>query len=232
MKVLRPKSKTLTDLLSPVVMEKLLAVGTRRKFADGQIVQERGDPDKGLAIVTKGQVIAGNVGRDGSFLPSALLRPGETFGENTLFADLPRTHTLWANGPTEISFIRQRPFMKLFDETPSIAAALLTLTLLRNHEMIEFMDGHRRLPLRARLARLLLGALEEDDKDQSCERRIECRQEDLAYMLGVSRVAIGKVLKVLERDGILKLGYGYLTISRPADLAAMVAAQEQLDPVT
>ena len=227
MKVLRPKSKTLTDLLSPPVMEKLLAAGTRRRFTDGQIVQERGDADKGLAIVTKGQVIAGNIGRDGSFLPSALLRPGETFGENTLFADLPRTHTLWASGPTEITFIRQRPFMKLFDETPAIAAALLSLTLLRNHEMIEFMDGHRRLPLKVRLARLLLSVTE----DECAEARIDCRQEDLAYMLGVSRVAIGKALKSLEREGFLKLGYGYLRIDAPATLASMVARHEQLLPV-
>ena len=156
-KVLRPKTKTLSDLMPADVMERLLSSGSAKRYSDGQIIQDRGDRRAGLTIVTAGEVVAGNVGQDGSFLTSALLRPGETFGEQTLFAPLPRTHSLWAQGDAEITFVSARAFFSLFDEEPTIARALLTLMVQRNYEMIDFIDAQRRFSLRARVAPLASG---------------------------------------------------------------------------
>jgi len=224
MKVLRPPTRTLRDLLPTATMDRLLAAGSARKYADGQIVQERGDTNAGLAIVVAGQVIAGNIGLDGSFVISALLRPGETFGEYTLFAGLPRSHTLWSQGPSEITFIKAKPFARLFDADPAIARGLLTLTLLRNHEMMEFMDAQRRLSLQVRLARLLLASVEPGTASAS----VECRQEDLAFMLGVSRVAAGKALKKIQAAGLVRLGYGRIEIPSVQRLKTMVCDADQL----
>ncbi|PCJ69841.1 MAG: hypothetical protein COA62_10075 [Rhodobiaceae bacterium] len=228
MKVLRPKSKTLKDLLPSRIMDRLLAAGSKRKYSDGQIVQERGDNNQGLAIVTSGQVVAGNVGLDGSFLVSALLRPGETFGEYTLFAGLPRTHTVWSQGEAEITFIKATPFSKLLDEEPAIARALLTLTLLRNYEMLEFMDAQRRFSLRARIARLLLVTVDAETGRET----IECRHEDLAFMLGVSRVAIGKALKRMKEEGVVGLHYGHIEIPNVRRLKKMIEAEDQFFPIS
>ena len=228
MKVLRRKSTTLRDLLPSSVMDRLLAAGSKRRYSDGQIVQERGDSHSGLAIVVSGQLVAGNVGLEGSFLVSALLRPGETFGEYTLFAGLPRTHTLWSQGEAEITFIKATPFSKLFDEEPAIARALLTLTLLRNYEMMEFMDAQRRFSLRARIARLLLATIDAD----TSKKTIECRHEDLAFMLGVSRVATGKALKRMKDDGLVNLRYGRIEIPNVRRLEEMVEAEDQFFPIS
>ncbi|MCE7998230.1 MAG: Crp/Fnr family transcriptional regulator [Rhodobiaceae bacterium] len=223
MKVLRPKTKTLTDLLPAEVMERLLSTGTAKRYADGQIIQDRGDRRAGLTIVTAGEVVAGNVGRDGSFLTSALLRVGETFGEQTLFSDLRRTHTLWAQGPAEITFVSAKAFFRLLEQEPSIAHALLTLTVQRNYEMMDFIDSQRRFSLRARVARLLLATVDTDDNHST----VECRQEDLALMLGVSRVATGKALKQLEGKDLITLRYGHIDIDDVAGLRAMVAGEDQ-----
>lgn len=222
-KVLRPKTKTLTDLLPAEVMDRLLSMGATKRYADGQLIQDRGDRRAGLTIVKTGEVVAGNVGQDGSFLTSALLRAGETFGEQTLFSDLRRTHTLWAHGPAEITFVDAKAFFRMFDEELSIARALLTLTVQRNYEMMNFIDSQRRFSLKARVARLLLATVDTDENQSS----IECRQEDLAFMLGVSRVATGKTLKVLEEKRLIKLRYGRIDINDIMGLRSLISDEDQ-----
>ncbi len=223
MKVLRPKTKTLRDLLSVEVMGRLIARGATKRYADGQIIQDRGDKRAGLTIVKTGEVIAGNVGQDGSFLTSALLRAGETFGEQTLFSGLRRTHTLWAHGAADITFVSKREFFQLFDEEPSIAQALLAMMVQRNYEMMNFIDSQRRFSLTARVARLLLATVDTEENHSS----VDCRQEDLAFMLGVSRVAAGKALKRLEGRDLITLRYGRIDIDDVGGLQAMVASEDQ-----
>ncbi len=227
MKVLREKSKTLRDLLEPAVMDKILTAGSVRSYSDGQVIQERGDTQPGLSVITSGQVVAGNVGLDGSLLASALLRPGETFGEFTLFAGLPRTQTLWSQGRTDICHVRATRFMKLFDADPSIARAMITLTLQRNYELMEFLDAQRRLSLPARVARLLLISVDAEAGSEA----IECRHEDLAFMLGVSRVATGKALGRLEADGLVVRRYGYIEIPDVQAMRSMIAAEDPFFPI-
>ncbi|MEQ9518151.1 MAG: Crp/Fnr family transcriptional regulator [Parvibaculum sp.] len=209
-------------------MKKILASGVSRSYTDGQVVQERGDSRAGLSIVTSGQVVGGNVGLDGSILASALLRPGESFGEFTLFAGLPRTHSLWAQGPTEITHVTAMRFMKLFDADPAIARAMIALTLQRNYEMMEFMDAQRRFSLAVRVARLLLIAVDAEAGRET----IECRHEDLALMLGVSRVATGKALGRLEKDGLVVRRYGAIEIPDIARMRLMIADEDQVMPLS
>lgn len=228
MKVLRAKARTLYDLLPDDVMARILTAGTSRKFKDGQIIQQRGDDRQGVSILTAGQIVAGNAGLDGSFLVSALLRPGETFGEFTVFAGLPHTHTLWAQGETEITFVKAAAFKKLMVDEPLLAQAMVTFTLLRNYELIEFVDAQRRLSLKVRIALLLLTSIDEDAESET----VECRQEDLAVMLGVSRVAAGKALKRMEQDGLLRLHYGRVEVPDVARLRAEVAREDQFYPIT
>lgn len=224
MRVLRAKTRTLYDLLPQPLLDLMLATGTSRKFKDGQIIQQRGDERQGVSILTSGQIVAGNAGADGSFLVSALLRPGETFGEFTVMAGLPHTHTLWSQGETTVTFIKGALMKRLMDEEPEIGHALLTIALLRNHELLEFLDAQRRLTLPIRIAQLLLTSV--DPKASS--DTVECRQEDLAVMMGVSRVATGKALKRLERDGMVQLGYGRIDLP---DVQGLIAMVEDSDPL-
>jgi len=163
----------------------------------------------------------------GSLLGSALLRPGETFGEFTLLAGLPRTQTLWSQGRTAICHVTAARFMKLFDDEPSIARAMITLTLQRNYELMEFMDAQRRLSLPARVARLLLISVDAETGSEA----IECRHEDLAFMLGVSRVATGKALGKLEKDGLVVRRYGYIEIPDIQRMRSMIASEDPVFPL-
>lgn len=225
MKVFRKKNKKLSDFLEAADLETLFGAGREQAYSDGEIIQQRGDTWRGVSIVKSGEAIAANIGRDGSILPSALIKPGDTYGEFTTFLDLPRTHTIFAKGPTRIRHIKRKTFLSVIEATPAISRAMLTLTLERNYELVSNLDSNRRLSLRARVARLLAAEIEKDET----EGTIICRQEDLAFMIGVSRVAVGKALEKLARRGLIETGYGKIHVPDAGQLRAYV---RKLDPVS
>ena len=225
MELSRSNAAKLTDLLPRDVLAKLREVGKTRRYRDSALIQRRGDSRRGLSILRSGNIIVGNIGMDGSFIVSSVLQPGECFGEFTLFAGLPRTHDLSASGAVEVWYFSERVFLDLFDSEPSIAKALLAITLRRTHDLLEFLDGQRRLSVRVRLAKVLLSFL-------SSESDVRCRQEELAYMLGVTRVTVNKALKSLADQGFVRLGYGVIEVVDESLLRRWVAASSLVVPVT
>ena len=227
MKVFRKKNKKLSDFLPPRVLETLFEAGREQTYDDGEIVQQRGDKWRGISIVKSGEAIAANVGRDGSIIPSALIKPGDTFGEFTTFLDLPRSHTIFANGRTKIRHIKRNRFLALIEAEPAISHAMLTLTLERNYELVSNLDSNRRLSLPARVARLLVAEFDQTEK----EGTILCRQEDLAFMIGVSRVAVGKALDKLAKRRLIETGYGRIKVPDTAALRQFLHQQDPLSTV-
>lgn len=225
MKVFRKKNKKLSDFLSANALETLYAAGHEQSFDDGEIIQQRGDKWRGISIVTTGEAIAANIGRDGSIVPSALIKLGDTFGEFTTFLDRPRSHTIFANGKTKIRHIKRNRFLSLVEAEPSIGQAMLTLTLERNYELVKNLDSNRRLSLPGRVARLLIAEIDPAEKQGT----IMCRQEDLAFMIGVSRVAVGKALDKLASKSLIETGYGKIHVP---DTDALKRFLDRQDPLS
>jgi len=208
------KSPTFLSLLPAPLVDKVTQAGTIIKYSDEQLIHSRGEIKPGLSIVRSGAVNVGVYGADGKFLMVAKLGPGETFGEFTIFTDLPRTHDIAAVGDTQVYQIPSSRFMALYDKEPEISKALLKATLLRTHMLLETLDSMRRLPLLECTAKLLLTMYQSSGELNP----LKCRQSELAYTLGVSRVSLGKALKELTKLGLIELGYSQITINNPAEL--------------
>lgn len=228
MALLRTDVPSFIDLLPAEVMVQIEAAGKLKPYRDGELIQQRGDTKRGISILMFGRIIAGNIGADGSFVVSSMLQPGECFGEFTLFADLPRTHDLSASGTVKVLHIAERAFLQLFDQEPTIGKALLAITLRREHDLLEFLDGQRRLTLPVRLAKLLLSFVSKKD----ALHLVKCRQEELAYMLGVTRVSINKALRLLVADDLVRLGYGNIEVADLNLLSDWVQARSLVVPVS
>ena len=228
MELFRPQAVTLVDLLPEHVMTQIVSAGKTRRYRDGVLIQQRRDTRRGISILLSGQIIAGNVGLDGSFVVSSVLQPGDFFGEFTLFAGLPRTHDLSASGAVTLVHLAEAPFFQLFDQEPAIGKALLTITLRRMHDLLEFLDGQRRLSLPVRVAKLLVSFASKEDGLEL----VRCKQEELAYMLGVTRLSVSKALRSLVEEGLLSLGYRMIEIIDVPGLKLWIAERSLVVPVS
>lgn len=192
------------DRLPEALREKIIQAGNLVSYNDGQLIHSRGDVKPGVSIVMSGSVQVGVYGIDGVFVMTTVLGPGQTFGEFTLFAGLPRTHDVAATGITQINQVSANAFNRLYDAEPDISRALLSTTLVRTHRLLEMTDARRRLPMRERTAKALFTLMQTAGGSDL----YECRQSDLALTLGVSRMTLNTALKQLAGIGLIETGYG------------------------
>jgi len=197
------RSPALMELVEPALAGTLRAASVLVKYDDEQIIHSRGDKKPGLSIVKSGAVRVGTIGLDGSFQTVSVLGVGQSFGEHTVLAGLPRTHDVSAAGPVEIYQMAAPVFMRLVAEHTELTSILLKVSLIRSHGLLEQIDDMRWLTLPVRLAKLLMSIKGEADKAYA---RVTCRQSELAYTLGVSRVALGNAVKRLVKAELIVPG--------------------------
>jgi CRP-like cAMP-binding protein len=101
-------------------LRKIAELAQIREFQRGDIVVQTGDAPDGFYLILGGRArVLG--------LPRArTLGPGDYFGEMALLDGEPRSATVSANGELQTMRLPRRPFMKLLQQEPSIAMAMLT----------------------------------------------------------------------------------------------------------
>jgi len=198
------------------------SVAIPMKYADGALIHNRGDDKPGLSIVRRGTVRVGLIRTDGTFVITSLLGAGQTFGEFTLYAGLPRTHDIIAMGETEIWQLPRQRFLKLAETRPELTQGLLKTALVRTHILLEMIEAMRSLPVLERVAKILLILVTTAGKDSV----FHCRQSDLAVTLGISRMTLSKALKTLEKLGLVTLGYGGIALPDKARLIAWITERD------
>ena len=213
----------LTDDLRTALEEAEVLV----RYRDGELIQARGDRTPGLRIVRAGAVRAGNVGTDGEYLALGVFGPGQTFGEMTLFADLPRTFDVHASGPTAIGYIDEARMDRLMRDHPELARVFLRTLATQLHAALEFVEDLRRLTVTVHVAKLLSTMAKTEKKMAS----LEATQGSLGKILGVTRVSVARALDRLEEKGLLRRGYGRIEVPDVASLRAWVVKNAKLFPV-
>ncbi|MEL7519558.1 MAG: Crp/Fnr family transcriptional regulator [Pseudomonadota bacterium] len=213
----------LFTLLPGSLVEAVTSAGVEVAFDDGQTIHSKGQDRPGLSIVLSGRVRFGAFSEEGAFVQTGLLGKGHCFGEVTLFSHKPRAYHADAFGQTRILQIGKSKVERLIADHPAIATALLATLTSRLYDALDFADDLRSLKLEARVAKQLWRFAVSDEIGNDV---IPIRQNDLAYALGLSRVSIGKALKVLQDLELIELGYGAITIVDRARLEDWIASTD------
>lgn len=210
------------ELLPQSCASRLHVESRRRTFSDGQFIHSRGDGNRGISIIEDGAAQAGIYSADGSFVLTSYIGPGHTFGDFTVFTNLPRTHDISAVGSTTILDIPAARFKALCHDDPRYMQALLETTLMRSHLILEMLHAVRSLPLVPRVAKFLLILAPGGPNAPT----LRFRQTDLASTLGVSRASMNRALSKLEARSLVERGYGHVKIRDRQALAAWLNALE------
>jgi CRP/FNR family cyclic AMP-dependent transcriptional regulator len=192
---------SLLALLSPAEREWLAGQGRRRSFADGAVVHERGDADPQMAVVISGRVRLVRLRSNGQQGLMAVVGAGQHFADVLMFRRQQRTHRAIAEGATELDLYDLAAFERIM-ERPEIVRALYRVTAERLIGTMNMLDDVRSLPREAHLAKLLLH-LHSRAKGEA----IECVQDDLAGLLGVTTMTVAKGLRALREAGLIETGY-------------------------
>lgn len=189
--------------LSPRERADLAARAHVQTFADGQFVQHQGDSGDAFWAVIDGHVSVGRYAADGAFTLFAILAAGDLFGELAFFTGVPRQADAIAAGQARLVAI-DRPLLRRLMAADVGWAELLLRSLSRQLAgALDLIDAERRLSATERLAQLL-GVMA---RDSATGDVVRATQQQLADLLGVSRVTLGAALADLAAQGLVERGY-------------------------
>lgn len=209
---------SLLGQLSDEEREVLSSLARRQTYADGEMIHEEGDVSHGMSVVISGQVKLVKRQPSGNLLLETSVNPGQSYGDVTSSLIGHRTHSAVATGETVVDHFSPQAFEQLLDH-PGILKSIYRIAAHRLSRAVELLDDIRALPIEGRLAKLLINMMEQD----SASGRVECLQEDLANILGVSSMTVAKALATLRREGLVTTGYRQITVPDADRLRAWIA---------
>ena len=203
---------TLFDSLPKAVQANLRGGTIRRNFADGQLIWHRGDVADGFWIIEKGQVKIGHHAASGEMQALFVLGPGDSFGELALLGNFPRVVDAEAVGSLEMLWVDDAVLSATIAASPKVSGAIIVALSQQLQEALDRLIVFRNLPAPKRLAQNLLALCE----GKQAPVKLGIRQQELAELVGVSRMTIASALAQLEELGLLTRHYRHLIITDPA----------------
>ncbi len=207
------------DARDAAALVTLIEAGVERRFSDGDFIQYEGDPADGIWILIDGNCLHGHHIASGEFSSMGLSGCGDIFGESAYFLGLPRQYDIVAKGDTTIAYVNRHRLERLLDTDPAVARLLLRSIAMQMFTLGATLKAERSEPARLRLARLLLAQAGPDGLP------VVASQQELANLLGISRVALVAALGDLADAGLVSRGYRQLVVVDCAALTDWIVAQ-------
>ncbi len=204
-------------------LEPLAAAARWRGFSAGQTVLEAGDLTQEVSLVAEGELRVLSRSSGGHEMILNELRAGDIFGEIAAIDGGYRSVSIVALTRTRLCTIAAAPFMAFALSTPEashhLMRSLAALVRQKDERLLELAV----LPVRARLAALLLRL----SRPREGGGRIVSPpppHHELAARIGTRREVVSRTLSAMGREGMTEMTRGGLVLPRPALLEAEVAA--------
>jgi CRP/FNR family transcriptional regulator, cyclic AMP receptor protein len=203
------------------VQDQLTSGGRRVKFSDGKIVQHRGDDSSSFFAIIKGQIKLGRYDENGEMRAMIMLAEGDGFGEMACLGNFPRIADGEAVGEVELIEISEKKFTGALLASPELSREVMRVLSRQLQEAMDNLIIYQKLPAPLRLVRALLMMCE----DRKAPFDLAIRHQELAELVGVSRMSIAKTLEQLEQLKFLERGYRQISITDVTGLKLWMQAQ-------
>ena len=182
------------------------------EFERGAPVFRGGERPVGVWIVRSGMIeLSAGAGRRKIVIQ--MLYPGSVDGDIQLILGMALPYSARAMETARCLFLSSESFEALLRDHPTVARRWLSSVAARVSRGQERLMGMLGRSLVEQTTRLLL--------DEQHDGNVPLPQRTLAAMLGVQRPSLNKVLKELEKKGLIALGYGRIEIVDASGLESL-----------
>lgn len=184
------------------IKEKLVTTSKHQQYYRAGSIIKSATEDGGLIVIDQGKAKVFSLDEDGNEVVLNILKMGEIEGEGELFGENKTNTWIEALEDTSVCSIDKNKFQNFLKENPGV-----TLKLLNNFgEKIVQVQRHEMLKSAFNAKERIWEYL----KDQSIEMgskiiTLSLKKKDLAAYLGISAETFSRQLKILEKEGRLKV---------------------------
>lgn len=207
--------------LSTDELKQVAALAIPRRFPAETRVFSEGDDGGTCFVLKSGSCRVTREHRDGRAITLANLGPGAVFGEMSLFDEGKRSASVETSDAVELLAIPATDMRSLLRQHPELAEKMVVALAERLRAANERLASQSFQTVPARVSAALIQALSTPEASAGGTSEpvtLTMRQADLAQLAGTSRESVSRFIAGLEREGVVKVGRGRLTILRPDDL--------------
>jgi CRP/FNR family transcriptional regulator len=178
-------------------------------YEPGQVVFYEGAPCLGIYCIESGSLALKKSDGGGGSVVVGIFGAGQTLGYTAYFSDRPHTACAEALERTQVCFVERTAIRTLLSRNPALGIKFLNKFADRLAASEEERVRALTLPLRARLAHLLLVFKDRSstvDDEGTITIELPLSRRDIAAMVGARPESLSRVLRDLENDGVATFG--------------------------
>ena len=197
------------------MLDAFVATAQRRALQEGEQLFRRGDdPSDGIYVALTGSIRLSGTSPEGREAVFTFFQPGNLFAEVGPLDGEGRSHDATAHVVTTLLNVSRSRLEALIAEHPGLCRSLLKLEAARLRLIMALAESYATHSLEKRFAgRLLaLGLVYGTRSSDGLDIQLRLPQETLARLAGVSRQRVNQLLKGWENQGLIRQGYGHITL--------------------
>jgi CRP-like cAMP-binding protein len=180
----------------------------------GVLLHRRGTVHSGFYVLLQGAVEFSRVLPDGRHYVMPYIPAGQLFGVAALLGNCPHLFDVRTRVDSRLLHFDDEALRAFLLQRPAQLMSLAAILSSRYSRLFEQLEVMAMMPLRQRLARVLLelAAGFGQAKGGDVEITLRVAQEDLAAMAAGSRQRVNVEFGALTAEGILSVSYGSITV--------------------
>jgi CRP/FNR family transcriptional regulator len=207
--------------LSEEQRRELLAAGTIRDLAKGELLFREGEPAEAMYAVARGAVKLVRYTPRGREAMLHLVRPGQSFAEAALFGQGTFPATAEAIEASSVWVLPRQRLLELIRRSPEVALAMVASVSMWTRTLASQLELLTQRRVEERLALYLLGRRAGGPPTAGEEIRLDEARQLIAAQCGTAPEVLSRTFRRLEDDGVLEATAAGVRVLRPDRLRAL-----------
>jgi CRP-like cAMP-binding protein len=166
----------------------------------GDLILLEGEPADAMYYVVSGVVKVFKTSSEGKEQILSFIRPGESFNDVPLFDGGPNLGSVQSVGPVVLYGIRNSSLEVILRNHPRVSLNVVRVLSQQIRNMVSLVEDLSFKHVISRVAKILL-----EYSGDGTEPKPKLTQQEMAAIAGTAREMIGRSLKSLEDEGLIKL---------------------------
>ncbi len=172
-----------------------------KQFPKGAVIFLERGPCEGIYFVRSGQVKVFKTSDEGKEQVLKLMKEGDSFNDVPVFDGGPNPASAEAATDATVYMIPKRDLLQMASEFPAIGLGMLKVFASRLRHMTMLVEDLSFRDVTARLAKILL----ETATPGGEEPKHRLTQQEMASLIGTAREVVGRSLKALEEQSVIRM---------------------------
>jgi len=207
--------------LSLAEIDSLKKLVFQKNAARGEALLLEVEPAKVLYFVISGLVKVFKTSADGKEQILHITRPGESFNDVPVFEFGSNLAAAEAMSDAVLYGIKKSDFKVILRDYPQIAVNIIQILSHRVQHLVSLIEDLSFRHVTSRVAKILL-----EHAGDGTGHSPRLTQQEMAAMAGTVREMVGRSLKVLEDEGIIRLAQHRIIVTNKSALREMAGVAE------